>query len=182
MARRPSRATVAGARGCTAIEQRAVAAAVGCGRPRSAPWATELIAATNAQLARVNGTRRCEFAGIKMETLDVNHSRIEVGIRLQKFSQRLRGDVPATRDRNVRMPWSKIWLEARSECRLLHSLVNLKQVRMRAAHADPNNFRRTLCRKRSDSNNGEEKSAKLDSAELFSQGNAGFIRHVAKKT
>jgi len=60
------------------------------------------------------------------------------------------------------MPRPKLRLEAGSERRFLHPLVNLKQVRMRLTNADPNNFWRTFCRKRSHANNGQKKSAKLD--------------------
>jgi hypothetical protein len=97
-----------------------------------------------------------------MERFDGDHSGIELGIGLQKLSERLDGYITAARDRNVRMPWPKLRLEAGSERRLLHPLVNLKQVRMRLTDADPNNFRRTFRRKRSDANNGQKKSAKLD--------------------
>ena len=130
----------------------------------------------------MNRTGGSQFARIKMEILDVGHSGIELGIRLQKLSKRLRGHIPATRDCNVRMPGAKLWLEAGSQRGLLHPLVNLKQVRVRLTDADPDNFWRTPCRKRSDANNRQKESAKLDHAEFFSQGKIWFIRDVAKET
>src|SRR6266576_988972 len=101
----------------------------------------------------MNRTGGSQFGGIKMEILDVDHSGIELGIRPQKLSKRLGGHIPATRERNVRMPGAKLWLETSSQRGLLHSLVNLKQVRVRLPDAAPNNFRRTLCRNRSDATN-----------------------------
>ena len=117
-----------------------------------------------------------------MEILDVDQSGIELGIRLQKLSKRLGGHIAATRERNVRMPGAKLRVEASSQRGLLHPLVNLKQVRVRLPDANPDDFRRTLCRKRSDANDGQKEGAKLDQAKFFSQGRVGFIRDVAKET
>jgi len=44
----------------------------------------------HAQLPRVNWTRRCKLARVKMESFDVDYSGIELGIRLQELSKRLR--------------------------------------------------------------------------------------------
>ena len=117
-----------------------------------------------------------------MERLDTDHSGIELGIRLQKLSKRLRRNIPATRNGYVWMPGAKLRLETGSERGLLHALVNLKQVRVRLTDANPNNFRRTFCRKRSDANNGQKESAKLDHAEFFSQCKIGFIRDFTEET
>jgi hypothetical protein len=147
------------------------------GAPRSTPAAT-----ADRKLARVNWTRRCELARIKMESLDADHSGIELGIRLQKLSERLGGHVTAARDRNVRMPRSKLRLEAGSERGFLYALVNLEQMRMRLPDADPDNFRSALCGKGSDANNGQKESAELDRAELFSQRQIDVVRHIIKET
>ena len=147
------------------------------GAPRSTPAAT-----ADRKFARVNWTRGCELTRIKMERLDTDHSGIELSIRLQKFSKRLRRNIPATRNGYVWMPGAKFRFETDSERGLLHALVNLKQVRVRLIDANPNNFRRTFCRKRSDANNGQKESAKLDHAEFFSQGKIGFIRDFTEET
>jgi hypothetical protein len=136
----------------------------------------------HAQFARVNWTRRRELARIKMETLDADHSRIELGIRLQKLSERLGGHVAAARNRDVRMPGAKLRLEAGSERGFLHALVNLEQMRMRLPDADPDNFRGAFCGKGSDTNNGQKESAELDRAELFPQRKIDVVRHIAKET
>src|SRR5581483_555255 len=130
----------------------------------------------------MNWTSRCELARIKMERLNPDHSCIELGIRLQELSKRLRRNILATRNGDVRMPRAKVRLEARSERCLLHSLVNLKQVRMRFADADPDDFRRALCRKRSDPNNRQKKGAELNCTEFFSQGRFSFILDFIEET
>src|SRR4029077_7131352 len=100
----------------------------------------------------------------------------------QKFSKRLHRNIPATRNGYVWMPGTKFRFETDSERGLLHALVNLKQVRVRLIDANPNNFRHTFCRKRSDANNGQKESAKLAHHKFFSAGKVGFIRDVAKET
>ena len=130
---------------------------------------TIFIATMDGQFARVNWTRRCELARIKMEILDPDHSCIELGIRVQKFSERLRGHVAAARNRNVRMPRSELWFEPGSERGFLHALVNLEQMRMRLPDADPDNFRSAFCGKSSDANNRQKEGAELDRAEFFPQ-------------
>src|SRR5438270_11974719 len=98
-----------------------------------------------------------QFTGIKMEILDPDHSCIELGIRQQKLSERLRGHVAAACDRNVRMPRFKLWFEPGSERGFLHALVNLEQMRVRLPDADPDNFRSPLCGKGPDPTNGQGK-------------------------
>jgi len=136
----------------------------------------------HAQFARVNWTRSCELARIKMEILDPDHSCIELGIRLQKLSERLRGHLAAACDRNVRMPRFKLWFEPGSERGFLHALVNLEQMRMRLPDADPDDFRSALCGKASDANNGQKEGAELDRAELFAQRKIDVVRHIVKET
>ena len=117
-----------------------------------------------------------------MEILDPDHSCIELGIRLQKLSERLRGHVAAARDRYVRMPWFKFWLEPGSERGFLHALVNLEQMRVRFPDADPDNFRSPLCGKGPDANNGQEEGAELDRTEFFPYRKTDIVRHIAKET
>ena len=117
-----------------------------------------------------------------MKCFDPNHSSVEPGIRLQEFPERLSGDIPAARECNMRMPRTKFRLETSSERGFLHSLVNLKQVRVRLADADPDNFRSTLCRERSDANNGQKEGAEFNYAEFFSQREIDFIRNIAVET
>ena len=117
-----------------------------------------------------------------MKCFDPNHSSVEPGIRLREFPERLSGDIPAARECNMRMPRTKFRLETSSERGFLHSLVNLKQVRVRLADADPDNFRSALCRERSDANNGQKEGAEFNYAEFFSQREIDFIRNIAVET
>jgi hypothetical protein len=116
-----------------------------------------------------------------MESFDVDHSCIELGIRLQKLSKRLRGHIPATRDGDVWMPGTKFGLDASSERRLLHALMNLEYVRVRFTNANPYDSRRTLRRKRSDANDREKEGPEFDRAEFFTQRAFDILRHVAKE-
>lgn len=61
-----------------------------------------------------------------MESLDVDHSGIELGIRVHKFSQRLGGHIAAACNSYVRMPGTKLRLKADGERGFLYPFVNLK--------------------------------------------------------
>ena len=117
-----------------------------------------------------------------MKCFHPNHSSVEPSIRLQEFPERLSGNIAAARNGDVRMPRTKFRLETSSERSFLHSLVNLKQVRVRLADADPDNFRSALCRERSDANNGQKEGAEFNYAEFFSQREIDFIRNIAVET
>ena len=139
-------------------------------------------ATKHAQFTCVNRSSGSQLARIKMEILDPDHSRVELGIQLQKLSERLGGHVTAARDRYVRMPRSKLRLEPGSERGFLHALVNLEQMRMRLPDADADNFRTALCGKGSDANNRQKEGAELDRVELFAQRQIDVVRHIAKET
>jgi hypothetical protein len=117
-----------------------------------------------------------------MESIDMDHSRIKVGMRLQELPKRLRRNILATRNGYVRMPRTKLRLKAGSERAFLHAFMNLKQMGMRLTDADPNNFRRSLCRKHSDANNRQKEGTELDCAEFFTQRKIGFIRDFTEET
>lgn len=88
-----------------------------------------------------------------MESLDADHSRIKLGIRLQELPKRLRRNILTTRNGKMRMPRPKLRLEARSKRGFLYALMNLKQMRMRLTDANPDDFRSTFSRKSSDASN-----------------------------
>ena len=71
-----------------------------------------------------------------MECFDADHSGVELGIRVQKLPERLRGNIPASCNGNVRMPWAQIRLQPGSERGFLDAFVDLKQMRVRLADAD----------------------------------------------
>src|SRR5437667_7184638 len=97
-----------------------------------------------------------------MKRINTDHSRIEVDVRFQKISQRLRCYIATSRDRDVRMEWSQLRLESGGERGFLHTLVHLEKMRMRATNADPNDFRRSFRRKFSDPHNRQKKGTKLN--------------------
>src|SRR5881628_3773861 len=102
-----------------------------------------------------------------MEGLDANHACIEVSIGFQKISQRLRRDIAAARERNMRMPRAQVRLQSGSERGFLHAFVDLEQMRMRLTHAYPNNFRSSFCGERPDTSNRQKEYTKLDCGEFF---------------
>jgi len=117
-----------------------------------------------------------------MKCVDADHSGIKLGIRLQKLPQRLRGHIPATRDGDVRMPGTQIRFQPSGERGFLHAFVDLKQMRVRLADADPNNLRRAFWRKRADAGDREKKCAKLNPTEFFAQHKINCFWNVAEKT
>jgi hypothetical protein len=117
-----------------------------------------------------------------MESFDVDHPSIELGIRLQELPKRLRRNIPATRNGYMWMPGAKLRFETDDERGLLHSFVNLKQVRVRPADANPDNFRPAFCGKRPNANNWQKERAKFDCAEFLAQLEIGFVRDFSKET
>jgi len=92
-----------------------------------------------------------------MECLDADHSGVEFAICLQKLPKRLRRNIPASRNGNVRMPRAQIRLQPGSERRFLHAFVDLKQMRVRLANADQMIFGAPFARKCSNASNGLER-------------------------
>ncbi len=117
-----------------------------------------------------------------MKVLYADHSRIEIGIRLQKFSQRLRRDIAASRNRDVRMPRAQLRLQSSGQRGFLNAFVDLKQMRVRFADADPDNFRSAFCGKRSDTSDGQKECSKLNCAEFFAQREINIIRNIIEET
>lgn len=112
----------------------------------------------------------------------MNHSRIEIDIRLQEFSDRLRTDVATTRERDMRMEWTQIRFETNGEGRIGHALVQLKKVRMPATDADPDNLGWTFRWERPDAGERQKKSAEMNRAKFFTKFCVDIFRDVAKET
>jgi hypothetical protein len=62
------------------------------------------------------------------------------------------------------MPWAKLRLDADCEGGLLHALVNLKQMRMCFADANPDNFRSFFGGKHSDPGDRQKERAEFNRA------------------
>src|SRR5438128_2895143 len=101
-----------------------------------------------------------------MECLHTDHSCIELGICFQKISERSRPDIAAARNGNVWMPGAQLRLKSSGERGFLHAFVDLKQMRVRLANADPDDFRSSLCGECSDTPNRQKECAKVDRAEF----------------
>ena len=129
----------------------------------------------------MNRTGGRQSARIQIKCLDANHSRIKIEIRLQKLTNRLRGEVPASRNRNVRMPWTQFWLDADGQRGLLHAFVYLEKMWMSATNADPNDFRRALRRKCAHAGDRQKKRPKLDCPEFFAQHEIDILSNVAEE-
>src|SRR5438876_10441138 len=111
----------------------------------------------------------------------MDHSRVEIDIRLQEFSHRLRRDIAATRERDVRMEWTQIRFETNGEGRIGHALVQLKKVRMPATDADPNNFRRTFRRKCAETGDRQEECTELDCTQPLPKLSIDIFCHIAEE-
>ena len=123
-----------------------------------------------------------ELARVKVERLHVDHSRIKIDIRLQKFSHRLRRDIATTRERDVRMEWTQIRFETNGEGCIGQALVQLKNVRMPVTDADPDNFGWTFRWERPDASERQKKSAEMNCAEFLAKFCIDVFRYVAKET
>src|ERR1043166_554064 len=102
----------------------------------------------------MNWPTSSQFAGVQIKSLHAYHSGINLSVRLQKLPQRLRRNVSAARNRGMRMPGTKLWLQSSGERSFVHALVDLKQMWMRLANANPDNFWSAFCGERSDASDG----------------------------
>src|SRR5205085_5928614 len=95
-------------------------------------------------LRRVNGAGRRELARIQAKRFDMNDSRFKVRVGFQERANGVRGNVPTTRKRHVGMEGAQVRLEASGEDSFLDAFVELKQMRVPSADADPENCGPTL--------------------------------------
>src|SRR5260370_5046841 len=102
----------------------------------------------------MNWTGGSQFARIKMGCFNADHSGVEIAICLQKLPKRLRRNIPASRNGNVRMPWAQVRIQTNGQRGFLDAFVDLKQMWVRLANANPNNFRSAFRRKCSNGSNG----------------------------
>src|SRR6266404_1564681 len=67
------------------------------------------------------------------------------------------------------MPGAQLWLQSSGQRCFLNAFVDLKQMRVRLADADPNDVRSAFCGKHSDTSDGQKECAKANCAESFAQ-------------
>ena len=106
---------------------------------------------------------------------------VEVALRSEKRTYRLRGNLLATRQRNVRTPRSEIRLDAGGQRGVRNSFVKLKEMGMSAPHADPNDLRPALHRKNPDAVQRQEKGGKLNRAKISAQFLLCLGRNITQK-
>jgi len=80
------------------------------------------------------------------------------------------------------MPGAQVCFRPDGESGFLHALVELKQMRMTRADANPNDFRRTFRWKFAEAFDREKERAELDRAEFFAQGKIDIFRHIGEET
>ena len=81
----------------------------------------------------------------------------------------------------MRMPRSQIGGQTYRKRCVLDAFVKLKEMWMGCANTDPDNFRRALGRKCSDSFDWQKEGAKLDRLEFFAQLKIDIRRNVREK-
>jgi hypothetical protein len=87
----------------------------------------------------------------------------------QKWTDRLRGNILAAGERDVRMPWAQIRLDPGGQSGVGHSFVQLKKMRMSAAHANPDDVRPASRREGADSVKRQEERSKMNREQLRAQ-------------
>ena len=103
-------------------------------------------------------------------------------MRFQKRAHRFRGDIATTRERDVRMPGTKVRLQARSESGVMHALVQLKEMRVCAPNADPDYFGPAFGRKSSYAADGKKERRDFDRGQGLAQFRFSFFSNVSKET
>ena len=99
----------------------------------------------------------------------MNHSGIEAGMRSQKWPQRFRRNITATRQGDMRMKRAQIGLEAGSERSFLNAFVQLKKVRMPVAHAEPKNIRPAFAGKCAKTDKRKEERLPRNGREIWTE-------------
>jgi hypothetical protein len=95
-----------------------------------------------------------------VEILDLDQSDIELGSLAKKGLKRLARNVAAAPQCDVGVPGSKFRFQSRRQGCFLNAFVNLKQMRMTCADADPDDLRRALWRESPCADQGQKKGMK----------------------
>jgi hypothetical protein len=87
----------------------------------------------------------------------------------QKWTDRLRGNILAASERNVRMPRTQIRLDPGGQSGVSNSFVQLKKMRMSAANANPDDLGRAFRREGADTVKRQEERSKMNREQLRAQ-------------
>ena len=99
----------------------------------------------------------------------------------EEGTNRLRRNILATREGQVRMPGSQIGLEPGGECGVGHLFVQLKEVRMTVANPEPENFRPPFRRKSAEPVQRKKERTEMDGAKVDAQFFLRFRIDVAEE-
>ena len=86
----------------------------------------------------------CEFARIESEFLDMDHPCVEIMIFFEKRFHQRRRDSASARDGEMGCPSALFDWKITGKSGFVHTLVQLKEVRMGVANADPKDVRHTF--------------------------------------
>jgi hypothetical protein len=117
-----------------------------------------------------------------MECFDAEHSGIEVGVGFEEFLEHAAMNIVATRERDMRVPGTQVGFESDGEGDVLHSFVQLKEMRVPLADTDPDDLHRTFRWERPDPGDGQKESPKLNLVEFLPQSPFDILRDVRKET
>lgn len=80
------------------------------------------------------------------------------------------------------MPWPQLRFKSHLERSFLNTFVELKEMRMTGADANPDYLHDAFWRKSSNSFNRQEERAKFNRLEFFAQAELDVLRHAWEKT
>jgi hypothetical protein len=116
-----------------------------------------------------------------LEGINRDKTCIESGVHAEERSDHLGRDVVTTREREVRMPRAKIWLEGSGERGVGHAFVQLEQVRMSVTDTEPDNFRAAFGGEGSDPVERKKKARESNREQLAAQLLLSFGCHISDK-
>jgi hypothetical protein len=117
-----------------------------------------------------------------LEGIDSDKTAIELALCAEEMLQGLAGNILATRQRDVRMPWPQVRFEACRKSSIAYSLVQLKEMRMSAPDPEPDDVGARFPRKCSDLAQREKEGRVADRGEVIAQFLLRFGPDVAEES
>src|SRR6476659_6856862 len=102
-------------------------------------------------------------------------------MRFQKRTHRFSRNIVTTRERDVRMPGTKVRLQACGESGILHALVQLKEMRVCASNTNPDNFRPAFSRKCPDTADRKKERRDFDLGQRLPQFRLRFFSNIPEE-
>ena len=111
----------------------------------------------------------------------MNQAGVEIGVGFQERTDRLRRNVAAPRQGNVRMERPQIGFETSGKHGFLDAFVKLEQMRMARADADPDNLRPAFRGECAEADEREKERFPGDGSEFFGKQFLSFSGDIAKE-